>query len=178
MIKRLLGLMIAAVAGVSGSQLPEFSQQYRQRLGGALNELEQVVVRFEQDAQSVGLDSERALQELETSSHELFQKRGQSMRTHVTRYETLKQQQDAFNELDPLLRPLALTQGADQPTLAATWEAFEPAVPLTASGGAWAGASAVLGLLALLLPAKLMSALFGRRRRSNRVKQKHHARSL
>jgi hypothetical protein len=170
MISRILGFAAALGGAVAGSQLPEFSQQYRQRLGGALQELELVVVRFEQDASAVGLSIESALTELETADHELFQRRGISMRGHVTRYQQLSQQQQAFENLDPLYRPAALLQGYDKQTLDATWQAFEPAVPLNTSGGIWAGASAFLGFLALFLPAKvigglrgLLGLLFGRR---------------
>ncbi len=163
MISRILGLAAALSGAVAGSQLPEFSQQYRQRLGGALQELEHVVVRFEQDASAVGLTVESALTELETADHELFQRRGLSMRSHVSRYQQLKAQQLAFEQLDPLYRPLALLQGYDQVTLESTWAAFEPAVPLNASGGLWAGASGVAGFFALFLPGKLVRLLFGRR---------------
>ena len=43
---RLAGIVpvcLGLFAGCLGSQLPEFSQQYRQRLGGALGELDRVL---------------------------------------------------------------------------------------------------------------------------------------
>ena len=160
---KLLSFIAALAAAVGGSQLPEFSQQYRQRLGGALQELEHVVVRFEQDAMAVGMTTETALRELESSSHALFKRRGDSMRAHVGRYQTLKQQQVAFENLDPMLRPIALLQGADRTTLEATWQVFEPAVPLTASGGLWAGTGALAGFLSLFVLGKLLRVLFRRR---------------
>ncbi|HAU69069.1 MAG: DUF2937 family protein [Arenicella sp.] len=175
MISRILGFAAALSGAVAGSQLPEFSQQYRQRLGGALQELEHVVNRFEQDATAVGLTVETALTELETADHELFKKRGISMRSHVSRYQQLSQQQQAFEELDPMLRPVALLQGYDKVTLDATWEAYEPAVPLNASGGIWAGASGFLGFLALFMPSKFLGLLFGRKapnRSRSRIKNK------
>ena len=47
-----LAVGIAAAAGaLTASQLPEFAQQYRQRLGGALEELRQVVADFDADAE-------------------------------------------------------------------------------------------------------------------------------
>ncbi len=174
MISKILGFAAALSGAVAGSQLPEFSQQYRQRLGGALAELQHVVERFEQDANAVGMSVETALTELETAQHELFQRRGISMRSHVDRYQQLDQQQRAFEELPAMMRPIALLQGYDQKTLDATWQAFEPAVPLNASGGVWAGGSALTAFLALFMPSKLLGLLFGRKqskRRPKRVKR-------
>ena len=43
MILRRFALMFGLFCGVAASQLPEFAQQYRQRLGGALDELTALV---------------------------------------------------------------------------------------------------------------------------------------
>ena len=45
-----LALAIAVLAGLIGSQGPEFTQQYRQRLGGALEELNRIVAEFDAEA--------------------------------------------------------------------------------------------------------------------------------
>ena len=47
MMTRRLALAIALIAGLIGSQAPEFAQQYRQRLGGALDELKHALAEFE-----------------------------------------------------------------------------------------------------------------------------------
>ena len=47
MLARRLALAIAVLAGLIGSQAPEFAQQYRQRLGGALEELNRIVSEFD-----------------------------------------------------------------------------------------------------------------------------------
>ena len=50
MIFRTLVLGVAVVSGATTSQLPEFAQQYRQRMGGAIDALSQVVTDFREDA--------------------------------------------------------------------------------------------------------------------------------
>ena len=55
-----LALIVGVVFGGAFSQAPEFAQQYRQRLGGALDELTAIVQRFDQDAARAGLDRRRA----------------------------------------------------------------------------------------------------------------------
>ncbi len=47
MLARRLALPIALIAGLIGSQAPEFAQQYSQRLGGAVQELKRIVAEFD-----------------------------------------------------------------------------------------------------------------------------------
>lgn len=55
MILRRLALGFALFCGVVASQLPEFAQQYRQRLGGALDELTALVDQFASESRATGL---------------------------------------------------------------------------------------------------------------------------
>ncbi len=58
---RILGLVVAVVCGAVTSQAPEFSQQYRQRLNGAQDELRQVIEAFDADAANNNLSRENAI---------------------------------------------------------------------------------------------------------------------
>ena len=64
----MLSKVITLVGGVAGaasfSQFPEFSQQYIQRMGGAVDELSRFVAEFDADAAELGLSREVALVEL------------------------------------------------------------------------------------------------------------------
>ena len=53
-IARTVGLAFGLLGGLVASQAPEFGQQYRQRLGGAIDELNRVVARFDEDARRPG----------------------------------------------------------------------------------------------------------------------------
>ena len=55
MLARRLALAIAVLAGLIGSQGPEFAQQYRQRLGGALEELNRIVFDFDDEVRRQNL---------------------------------------------------------------------------------------------------------------------------
>ena len=46
-IVRIVAVGCGLFGGIVASQGPEFSQQYRQRLGGAIDELKQVIARFD-----------------------------------------------------------------------------------------------------------------------------------
>jgi len=132
--------MAVGLAGaLSLSQAPEFSQQYRQRLGGALEELAQIVVDFDADAAKSGLSRDDALKLYLTSAEQFFRDRGARMQTTIERMETLAAQARWFQALPPTARPLALARGYDEKLMAGLWKDFEPGLPLTPHGALWAG---------------------------------------
>ncbi len=53
-IARTVGLAFGLLGGLVASQAPEFAQQYRQRLGGAIDELNRVVDALRRDARATG----------------------------------------------------------------------------------------------------------------------------
>lgn len=65
MIVRTLTLVAALSAGAATSQFPEFSQQYAQRLGGAVDALAEVVADFDASAQAEGLTRTQALEQMQ-----------------------------------------------------------------------------------------------------------------
>ncbi|MGD9915846.1 MAG: DUF2937 family protein [Rhizobiaceae bacterium] len=137
-VKQGLVLVLAICGGVAASQAPEFAQQYRQRIGGAIDELGQVVADFDKDAAASGMTRDAALDLHERSLEPLFRARGQSARVAVTRYETLLRQQADFASRSDYLQPFVLAS-SDPVTLDGTWREFQPAVPVTAAGITWGG---------------------------------------
>src|SRR5688572_1167100 len=73
---RLIVVIAAAFGGLVASQFPEFAQQYRQRLGGAVDELLRVVADFDADASRNQLTREAALQTYGRSGEPFLQDRG------------------------------------------------------------------------------------------------------
>ena len=71
MLARRLAFAIAVLAGLIGSQAPEFAQQYRQRLGGALEELNRIVSEFDSEVQRQNLTGAEGLKRLEDNSDRL-----------------------------------------------------------------------------------------------------------
>jgi len=137
-----------AAGGAVTSQLPEFAQQYRQRLGGAVEELGIVIADFDRDATANGLTRLQAVDALRNSAESLPRARGESMNSAVSRFEHLVSQREAFERASPLVRPVTVLLEPDPKVVAGAWEIFEPAVPLTRAGGIYAGAG---GLAAGLL---------------------------
>ncbi|MEL7345872.1 MAG: DUF2937 family protein, partial [Pseudomonadota bacterium] len=82
---RILALA-GGLAGAAGmSQFPEYSQQYTQRLAGAVDELSTVVADFDASALASGLTRQEALAQL--SGTEFLDRRQADMTRTLTRYD-------------------------------------------------------------------------------------------
>ena len=138
----------SAMAGLAVfSQAPEFAQQYRQRIGGAVDELKTVVMDFDKDASNSQLSREQALDQMTKSGERLTHDRGQSMTRTVGRFERLHEQQKWLENSHPLTRPLLVLKNLDRPLLENAWGAYEPAVPLTSSGAMYGALGAFIALI-------------------------------
>jgi hypothetical protein len=85
MLVRRLALAIALLAGLIGSQGPEFAQQYRQRLGGALEELNRIASEFDAEVRRQNLTPAEGLKRLEDNSDPLARERGEDMGKAIAR---------------------------------------------------------------------------------------------
>ena len=103
MIARALTLVGGLAGGLSLSQFPEYSQQYIQRLSGAVDELTLFVAEFDADAASVGMSREAALDEL-AASGDLGQARAASVTGTIERYERMSEALDVLRTAGPFTR--------------------------------------------------------------------------
>jgi hypothetical protein len=141
---RLFVTVVAILGGISASQFPEFSQQYRQRLGGGLDELRQVIADFDADAARNGLTRQEAMRSYGESAERFFRDRGMSMQTVMSRLQRLETQREGLETAPPVAKPLVVLRSPDRRIVSRAWSDFEPAVPVTFSGLAWGA----LGLIA------------------------------
>lgn len=163
---RIMMLIVMLLSGTATSQLPEFTQQYRQRLGGAIDALEEILADFNRDAARYGLTSAEAIARQKSSEDPFIRARGDSMLNAEIRLSRLKLQREELESAGPLDRMIIFARGFD-PTLAqATAEDYEPAVPVTPAGFASAGVGALGGLLVMRL--LIGAARLGRRTRPAR----------
>jgi hypothetical protein len=152
-------MAVALAGGLCASQAPEFAQQYRQRIGGAIEELSRVVADFDRDAANNGLTRDQALDMHVRAEEPLFRDRGKSMQTAIDRLETLNRQRADFATRSPLVQPLVLAY-SDPVTLDGTWRDFRPGVPVTAAGFSWAGAGFFTAVLVLYVILRILSAVW------------------
>jgi len=146
-------LIFALICGVTTSQFPEFEQQYRQRLSGAINELSKIVVRFDADAVQFGLSRDDALQRYVASTDSFLNLRGKSMSEIIRRFEYLSEHQEKLDSAGEFGRVWIFAKEGDKELTRDTAEIFEPAMPVTVEGFMFAAGGVSLGwiLLSLLL---------------------------
>lgn len=151
---RLLTMAGAVSGAVSLSQFPEFSQQYLQRLSGAVDELRAVTVAFDLTASVSGLSREAALAKIGGSQFEDDLRN--DIKANIDRYERLNADYQTLAGADPLERLAAAWRFRDLELAQRTWDDFRPAVPVTTDGlicagigfaGGWVLLSLVFGLL-------------------------------
>ena len=167
MIGRILAMAIGLFGALAASQMPEFAQQYRQRLGGAIEELRRVVNRFDTSAQTSGLSRDQAITRLREQSEPLARREGEAMNDLVDRLDRMQRQRDAFASAGPFQRLLVLFREVDPGLARATYLDFEPAVPATSEGVVAAGGGFALCWAAMLFVSRILGRLrprFGARR--------------
>jgi hypothetical protein len=104
MFTRRLAAAIGLLFALIGTQGPEFSQQYRQRLGGALDELKRVVAAFNADAAKQSITPVEAIARLEGNPDPLAQARGAAIETDIVRRDKLQSALDAMQNAGPVQR--------------------------------------------------------------------------
>ncbi len=154
-------LIVALIFGATTSQLPEFTQQYAQRLGGAVDELETFVRQFEEDARAAGLTREAALAEYKSTDSMFLGRRGDTVLGTIRRYETLRRLRAELTASGPVERVFGVALEPQMDIAASAWEEYRPAVPLTPEGFLFAMAgflAAVAGFFGASRLARIVSA--------------------
>jgi hypothetical protein len=161
-----IALFVALLFGLATTQMPEFWQQYRQRLGGAIDELTAIVAQFDAQSATQNLTEAAAIDRLETNPDPLVQGRGDEMQRIIERLAKLRRAAAAFNDPNIAGKWWALMETFDPRIATRAYETFQPAVPVTADGF-FAGVIGFIvgwGLVHLIgLPIRHRHKLFGRR---------------
>lgn len=163
-MRRIVRWLCLLLGVVSFSQLPEFTQQYRQRLSGATEALAVEVARFDADAARQGLSRNAALERYSDSNDPFVSDRGISVSAMVERHERLEIQDQRLSEADPLVRGLVLLTSMDFRLTAQTAAIYRPAVPILQEGLLYGGLGAVIGWVS-------GSLVMFRRRRSKQSRE-------
>ncbi len=161
MFARRLALAIALIAGLLGSQGPEFAQQYRQRIGGALEELNRIAAEFEAQSAREHLTPSQAIGRLEQNDDPLARERGEGMARTIERAERLREQLDAMRAAGPLKRLYVMAKNFDPEIARHTLDNYEPAAPTSFEALSAAGLGAVWGWAATYLFAWPIRRLLG-----------------
>lgn len=156
-------VLAGGLSGAAGlSQFPEFSQQYLQRLAGAVDELGRVVAEFDEDAADLGLSREAALVDL-AKGGEMGAARADTMVETLSRYDRLSGDLEVMRDAGPFTRAYNAGRFTDTELAEAAWQDFRPAMPLTFEGAVFSGAGLLAGLGIMSLVVALIRWPFRRR---------------
>ncbi|SCZ02302.1 DUF2937 family protein [Microvirga guangxiensis] len=133
-IVRIVAFGLGLFGGIVASQGPEYSQQYRQRLGGAIDELQRVIARFDADAQANGETQGSAIARLRSNPDDLVSRQGVAMQGNVERLSHLQAHREAMLQSGPFSRIALMVRDGDRDVMEAAYRDFEPAVPVTEEG--------------------------------------------
>lgn len=134
MVPLLIRVFAALLTGTVFSQSVEFTQQYLQRLGGAVDELEMVVERFDAGAARAGVSRDAALKRLRGNSDPLAARQGEDAAVTILRYEELARRYRDLVDTAPLFRPFVALGDPDWTIAARTGEDYRPALPVAIDG--------------------------------------------
>ena len=154
MIIRAITLAGGLAVGAGASQFPEFSQQYAQRLGGAVDALGEVVADFDRSAAAEGLTRDQAL--VQMTGADFIERRRVDMERTFDRHTVLSEDLKLLTDAGPFMRAYHGARFTDGDVAKAAWDAYEPAVLLNLTGaifasfGFFAGLFSIGGLLAVL----------------------------
>lgn len=152
MISKGLAVAGGICCAVALSQVPEFSQQYTQRLSGAVDELSGIVAQFDADAAQLGMSRTEALNDLSKGTA-MARARAQSMGYVLARHDRLSAHLARIHDTGPVGRVATGLRYLDPDLARNTWADFKPAVPVTVEGAGFGGAGFLggYGLIALVL---------------------------
>ena len=164
-MRRMLSTFGGLALGLVLSQFPEYAQQYTQRLGGAVDELRIIAEDFDRSASAAGLSRQEALGRYAGSADTFLEDRGLSMAATLARYEQLSAMLARIEGAGAWERFTLLPDFLDTDIGARALENFQPAVPVTMEGFAYAGGGFVAGYLLLSAIVNFLLLPFRPRRR-------------
>lgn len=131
-------IIAAGLAGAfSAAQFPAYSQQYMQRLGGAVDALGDVVADFDASATALGLSREQALEQMTGSA--FVEARRRDMAVTFDRFDSLSDDLAVLESMGPFTRAYNANRFMDAEIAQGAWSAFQPAVPVTQAAAIFAG---------------------------------------
>jgi hypothetical protein len=174
----LLDRALCVIGAVIFSQVPEFMQQYLQRLGGHLDEARRQLQQFQQAAAQSGLTLDRLIGQTSANADPAVAKLGGVMTAAVARVDALQTAQSAIQHASLWDRPFVFMRYVDPSIAHATWTIFKPAVPTTLEGFVYAlaGMLVLIGTYHLGVKYPIKRIAKARRQRSEARGQKPAAR--
>lgn len=146
-LEKFLDRALCVAGAIACAQLPEFMQQYLQRLGGHLDEARRQLENFARVARESGLSLADYIARLSANADAPVAKTGAVIRDLAARVDALAAAERALREASAWERPFIFLRHLDRDIAGGTWGVFRPAVPTTWEGLAYAAVGVALSLV-------------------------------
>lgn len=160
-----LSVVAGVGLGLTFSQFPEYSQQYEQRLGGAVDELAIITRTFDRAAAEANLTREQALDTYRGVGNAFLSGQGADMEANFVRYARLSSHLIALEKAGPVDKLVGFSNYYDAEIGQRAFDAYNPAVPVTAEGFVYAGAGVMVGYGVFSAALAFLGRFFGFGRR-------------
>ena len=147
MILRTVVLASGLCGALLAAQFPAYSHQYIQRLGGAVDALQQVVADFDHSAEALGLTRSQALAQMRGSA--FVEARRADMSRTFERHAQLRADLLTLEGLGPFMRAYHIGRLTDPEIARKALAAFQPALPLTFASALFAVGGFLLTIIGL-----------------------------
>jgi Protein of unknown function (DUF2937) len=151
LVRGLFDRVVLLVTFLLAGCVPGFIVQYRQRLGGALDQVSKDLAPFREIAKQFhGGKLDKLIEHHVFSTDPTFQAEGNAIQAMVRTLDRLRAAVEAL-DTDLVHQILVLTKRGDAQIAKATWAAYQPGFSFTAEGLIFAGAVALAVWLLFML---------------------------
>ena len=146
LVFRLPQLLGGGAGAAASSQFPSFYAQYLQSLGGRLDQARLQAERLEALAAELGLSAEAYIARLRASADKTLSKAGDLAASLLEDRAQLQAAYDALAGAAVWERPFSFAAWGEAAIAEATLSRYQPALPVTPEGFAYAALGLLLGL--------------------------------
>lgn len=161
-LNQVLDRVCVVLGAFIGSQIPEFMQQYTQRLAGHVDELKGLLSGLHQAAARSGKTLDQYIHKFITNADPDFASQGEFMQGMVNRWQELHQALQHIMESSFWMKPYVFLKELNYPIAQSAFEAFQPGLNLTIEGMCYAGVGIIMGYAVYHCVSKCLAIGYGR----------------
>lgn len=158
-ISRWLDRLLAVAGAFVFSQVPAFMQQYTQRLGGHLAELQRHLQELQRLAAASGKSLPQYIAKFANNPDPDFARQGELMQGLVHRYHQLSDSAQQLAQASPLMRPIVFVQHVQADIAKGTFDSFQAAFAFSLEGLLYACAGMMCGYLVYSLIVRFINTV-------------------
>jgi hypothetical protein len=159
-LKGLFDRLFIIIGAFLGSQIPEFMNQYTQRLSGHAAELNQLIAKLTQMASLSNKTLDQYINKFLLSSDPDFANQGEFMKGVVSRWQDLNITLYSLSESTIWTKPYYFFKYLNYPIADSTFQTFKPGISLTVEGLCYIGVGIIIAFIIYQMMMKLFYVIY------------------